>query len=71
MIFNPCSFYLANSPTSITILSQVTVTVYVGFPVQKTLEEFDFKRLKHVEEAYIHELASCDFIRNRQNVLML
>lgn len=42
-----------------------------GFPVQKTLEEFDFKRLKHVEEAYIHELASCDFIRNRQNVLML
>jgi DNA replication protein DnaC len=29
-----------------------------GFPVQKTLEEFDFKRLKHVEEAYIHKLAS-------------
>ena len=32
-----------------------------GFPSQKTLEEFDFKRLKHVEEAYVHQLASCDF----------
>lgn len=42
-----------------------------GFPSQKTLEEFDFKRLKHVEEAYVHQLASCDFIRNRQNVLMV
>lgn len=42
-----------------------------GFPSQKTLEEFDFKRLKHVEEAYVHQLASCDFIRNRQNVLMI
>jgi DNA replication protein DnaC len=42
-----------------------------GFPNEKSLEEFDFKRLKHVEEAYIHQLASCDFIRNRQNVLMI
>ena len=42
-----------------------------GFPNQKTLEEFDFKRLQHVEEAYVHQLASCDFIRKRQNVLMI
>jgi len=42
-----------------------------GFPSEKTLEEFDFKRLKHVEEAYVRQLASCDFIRNRQNILMI
>ncbi|MGI6704404.1 MAG: IS21-like element helper ATPase IstB [Clostridia bacterium] len=42
-----------------------------GFPSEKTLEEFDLKRLKHVEEAFVHELASCDFIRNRQNILMI
>lgn len=42
-----------------------------GFPSEKTLEEFDFKRLKHIEEAYIHQLASCDYIRNRQNILMI
>lgn len=42
-----------------------------GFPNEKTLEEFDFKRFQHVEEAYIHQLASCDFIHNRQNILMI
>jgi DNA replication protein DnaC len=42
-----------------------------GFSGEKTLEEFDFKRLRHVEEAYVYQLASCDFIRNRQNVLMI
>lgn len=42
-----------------------------GFPSEKTLEEFDLRRLKHVEEAFVHELASCDFIRNRQNILMI
>lgn len=42
-----------------------------GFPSEKTLDEFDLKRLKHVEEAFIHELSSCDFIRNRQNILMI
>ena len=42
-----------------------------GFSNQKTLEEFDFKRLMHIEEAFVHQLASCDFIRNRQNILMI
>jgi DNA replication protein DnaC len=42
-----------------------------GFPSVKTLEEFDLKRFKYVEEAFVHELASCDFIRNRQNILMI
>ena len=42
-----------------------------GFPHQKCLEELDLKRLIHVEEAFVHELACCDFIRNRQNILMI
>lgn len=37
-----------------------------GFPVMKTLDEFNFSRLEHVSEAYIHELASYDFIKNLQ-----
>jgi DNA replication protein DnaC len=42
-----------------------------GFPSHKTLEEFDFKRLQHVEEAFVHQLASCDYIHNRQNIVMI
>ena len=42
-----------------------------GFPLQKTLDEFDCSRLAHVSEAAIRELASCDFIKARQNVVMI
>ena len=42
-----------------------------GFPVIKTLDEFNFTRLEHVSEGYIRELASCDFVKNRQNVVMI
>lgn len=42
-----------------------------GFPVMKTLDEFEFSRLEHVSEGYIQELAACDFIKNRQNIVMI
>lgn len=42
-----------------------------GFPFLKTLDEFEFNRLKHVKEPYIWELASCDYIKNRQNIIMI
>jgi DNA replication protein DnaC len=42
-----------------------------GFPVMKTLDEFNFSRLEHVSEGYIQELAACDFIRNKQNIVMI
>jgi DNA replication protein DnaC len=42
-----------------------------GFPVMKTLDEFDYTRLEHVSESFIWELASCDFIKNRQNIVMI
>jgi len=41
------------------------------FPVTKTFDEFEFSRLEHISEAYIRELASCDFIKNRQNIVMI
>ena len=42
-----------------------------GFPVLKTLDEFDLSKLEYVEPAYIKELASCDFIKNKQNIVMI
>lgn len=41
------------------------------FPYIKTLEEFDCSYLPNVSEAQIHQLASCDFIQNKQNVVMI
>lgn len=42
-----------------------------GFPVMKTIDEFDFSRLEHVSEGYINELAACDFINKRENIVMI
>ncbi|NLZ81160.1 MAG: ATP-binding protein [Clostridiales bacterium] len=42
-----------------------------GFPFLKTLDEFDYSRLEHVEEAFIWELATCDYIEKRQNIIMI
>lgn len=42
-----------------------------GFPVMKTLDEFNYKRLEHISESFIWELASCDYIKNRQNIVMI
>ncbi len=41
------------------------------FPFYKTLDDYDFSRLEHVSEAYVRELATCDFIQKRQNVVMI
>lgn len=41
------------------------------FPFMKTLDEFDYNRLEHVSESFIWELAACDFIKKRQNVVMI
>lgn len=41
------------------------------FPYMKTLNEFDYSRLEHVSESFIWELAACDFIKNRQNIVMI
>lgn len=41
------------------------------FPLPKTIDEFDCGRLAHVSEATVRELASCDFIKARQNIVMI
>ena len=42
-----------------------------GFPYVKTIEELDFKRFEHMDSAFINELAACDFISKRQNIVMI
>jgi DNA replication protein DnaC len=41
------------------------------FPYKKTLEGLNFAYLENVSEAQIHQLASCNFIQNKQNVVMI
>ncbi|HAX72502.1 MAG TPA: AAA family ATPase [Firmicutes bacterium] len=41
------------------------------FPVYKTIDEFDLDCLENVSKAYILELANCDFIKEKQNILMI
>lgn len=42
-----------------------------GFPMMKTLDEFIYSRLEHVTDSFLWELASCDYIKNRQNIIMI
>ena len=43
-----------------------------GFPYLKTIEEFDCNQLNNaVSPVFINELASCQFISSRQNVVMI
>ena len=43
-----------------------------GFPYLKTLDDFDFTQLnKSVSPAFIRELASCHFIGDKKNVVMI
>lgn len=41
------------------------------FPYIKTFDELDLSRYEHVSEACFHELATCDFVSKRQNVVMI
>lgn len=43
-----------------------------GFPFQKTLDEFDMSQLNDsVSPVFVRELASCRFIQERKNVVMI
>lgn len=41
------------------------------FPYLKTFDELELSRYEHVDSAYLKELASCDFIRQRRNIVMI
>ena len=42
-----------------------------GFPLQKTLDTFDFSHTPHLEEALVWELAKGQFIADHQNLILL
>jgi DNA replication protein DnaC len=42
-----------------------------GFPYLKTFDELDVSRFEHMTEPFIRELASCDYISKRQNIVMI
>ena len=41
------------------------------FPYLKTMDELDYSRFEHMTEAFINELASCEFVSNHQNIVMI
>lgn len=42
-----------------------------GFPYIKTIDELDSSRFEHISEPFVKELVSCDFIKKRQNIVMI
>ena len=42
-----------------------------GFPLVKTFEELDLTRFQHVKPSFIKQLASCDFVRKHENIVMI
>lgn len=42
-----------------------------GFPYIKTMDELDIARFEHMDEAFIKELSTCDFVANKQNIVMI
>lgn len=44
---------------------------FAGFPYIKTMDELDCSRFEHMDEAFVRELASCDFVAKKQNIVMI
>jgi len=42
-----------------------------NFPYLKTVDELDCSKFEHMTEPFINELASCDFVSKRQNIVMI
>lgn len=42
-----------------------------GFPYIKTMDELDYSRFEHLDESFLKELASCDFVDRKQNIVMI
>lgn len=51
--------------------SKKTLTKFAGFPAIKTLEEFDYKFTVGVNSKQINELASLQFIKRNENIILL
>lgn len=42
-----------------------------NFPYVKTMDELDYSRFDKIEEPFLRQLASCDFVERRQNIVMV
>jgi len=42
-----------------------------NFPYTKTMDELDSSQFEHMDQAFIYELGSCDFVSKRQNIVMI
>jgi len=42
-----------------------------NFPYLKTMDELDYFRFENIEESFLRQLGSCDFIAKRQNIVMV
>lgn len=42
-----------------------------SFPYLKTMDELDYSRFENIEESFLRQLGSCDFISKRQNIVMV
>lgn len=51
--------------------SQRRKTKAAKFPYIKTMDELDMTRFEHLDAAFLHQLATCDFISKRQNIVMI
>lgn len=41
------------------------------FPFEKTLEEFEVKRLSYLKPSVVVELSNCEFIKKKENIIMI
>ena len=41
------------------------------FPVRKSIDEFDCSRVPNVDEACIKQLATCEFVKKKSNIVMV
>jgi DNA replication protein DnaC len=41
------------------------------FPVKKSLDDFKFKNLEHVEEALVWQLATGEFVDKHENIILI
>lgn len=41
------------------------------FPYIKTMDELDMSRFEHLDEAFLNQLGTCDFVSKRQNIVMI
>ena len=44
---------------------------HAKFPVLKTMDEFDCNRCPNVEEAFLRQLATCDFVKSKSNLVLV